>query len=87
MARSQRTSRGSRCWRRTPFAKAGRPQDVRAVDLGRYAARELLERTNLDGDEVDEVRLRQVVPSAPCPTSDVKSASSRSFRRRFPPTR
>src|SRR5712692_4104675 len=50
---------------RTPFAKAGTVlKDVRAVDLGRYAARELLERTNLDGDEVDEVVFGQVVPSA-----------------------
>jgi len=53
---------------RTPFAKAGTVlKDVRAVDLGRYAARELLERTNLDGDEVDEVVFGQVVPSALVP--------------------
>src|SRR6266536_1915632 len=37
---------------------------VRAVDLARYAGRELLERTNLDGTEVDEVIFGQVVPSA-----------------------
>src|SRR5712692_657363 len=53
---------------RTPFAKAGTVlKDVRAVDLGRYAARELLERTNLDGHEVDEVIFGQVVPSALVP--------------------
>jgi acetyl-CoA acyltransferase len=38
-------------------------KDVRAVDLARYAARELLERTNLDGQEVDEVIFGQVVAS------------------------
>ena len=49
---------------RTPFAKAGTAlKDVRAVDLARYAARELLERTNLDGQEVDEVIFGQVVAS------------------------
>src|SRR3954470_12477909 len=49
---------------RTPFTKAGTAlKDVRAVDLARYAARELLERTNLDGQEVDEVVFGQVVPS------------------------
>ena len=49
---------------RTPFSKAGTAlKDVRAVDLARYAARELLERTNLDGQEVDEVIFGQVVAS------------------------
>src|SRR5947208_2837220 len=53
---------------RTPFAKAGTVlKDVRAVDLARYAGRELLERTNLDGTEVDEVIFGQVVPSALVP--------------------
>src|SRR5204862_5173265 len=53
---------------RTPFAKAGTVlKDARAVDLARYAARELLERTNLDGTEVDEVIFGQVVPSALVP--------------------
>ena len=49
---------------RTPFAKAGTTlKDARAVDLARYATRELLERTNLHGAEVDEVVFGQVVPS------------------------
>src|SRR5437899_12426493 len=53
---------------RTPFAKAGTVlKDARAVDLARYAARELLERTNLDGHDVDEVIYGQVVPSALVP--------------------
>jgi acetyl-CoA acyltransferase len=49
---------------RTPFSKAGTSlKDVRAVDLARYATRELLERTNLDGADVDEVIFGQVVAS------------------------
>jgi acetyl-CoA acyltransferase len=53
---------------RTPFSRAGTAlKDVRAVDLARYATRELLERTNLDGTEVDEVVFGQVVPSALVP--------------------
>jgi len=53
---------------RTPFCRAGTSlKAARAVDLGRYAARELLERTNLDPQEVDEVIFGQVVPSALVP--------------------
>jgi acetyl-CoA acyltransferase len=53
---------------RTPFCKSGTAlKDVRAVDLARYVARELLERTNLDGAEVNEVVFGQVVPSALVP--------------------
>ena len=49
---------------RTPFSKAGTElKDARAVDLARYAARELLERTDLDGRTVDEIVFGQVVPS------------------------
>jgi acetyl-CoA acyltransferase len=53
---------------RTPFCKAGTTlKDARAVDLARHAARELIERTNLDGADVDEVIFGQVVPSALVP--------------------
>src|SRR5687767_8580672 len=53
---------------RTPFTKAGTTlKDLRAVDLARHAARELLERTNLEGADVDEVIMGQVVPSALVP--------------------
>ena len=53
---------------RTPFCKAGTElKDARAVDLARYATRELLERTNLDGPDVDEIVFGQVVPSALVP--------------------
>src|SRR5713101_8128522 len=49
---------------RTPFCRSGTAlKDARAVDLARFAARELLERTNLDGAEVDEVIFGQVVAS------------------------
>jgi acetyl-CoA acyltransferase len=53
---------------RTPFSKAGTTlKDTRAVDLARHAARELLQRTNLSGGDVDEVIFGQVVPSALVP--------------------
>src|SRR5436190_2045112 len=49
---------------RTPFCRAGSVlKHVRAMDLARHAARELLERTNLAGDDVDEAVWGQVVPS------------------------
>ena len=49
---------------RTPFCKSGTAlKDARAVDLARHAARELLERTNLDGSDVDDVIFGQVVAS------------------------
>jgi acetyl-CoA acyltransferase len=49
---------------RTPFCKAGTSlKDVHAVDLARYVARELIERTNLDGSKVDAVIFGQVVAS------------------------
>ncbi|MGH7548586.1 MAG: acetyl-CoA C-acyltransferase [Gemmatimonadales bacterium] len=53
---------------RTPFCKSGTAlKDARAVDLARYVTRELLERTSLDGADVDEVVFGQVVPSALVP--------------------
>src|SRR5216110_50350 len=53
---------------RTPFCRSGTVlKDARAVDLARYVARELLERTSLDGADVDEVVFGQVVPSALVP--------------------
>jgi len=49
---------------RTPFCKAGTDlKDVRAVDLARHAARELVERTNIDPKVVNEVIFGQVVAS------------------------
>ena len=53
---------------RTPFCKSGTVlKDARAVDLARFVARELLERTNLDGADVSAVIFGQVVPSALVP--------------------
>src|SRR5207302_7771089 len=53
---------------RTPFTKAGTSlKDARAVDLARYVTRELLERTNLDGADVNAVIFGQVVSSALVP--------------------
>lgn len=53
---------------RTPFAKSGTVfRDVSAVALARHAARELLHRSELDGQEVDEVVFSQVVPSVLTP--------------------
>src|SRR5213594_3256580 len=50
---------------RTPFCRSGTVlKDARAVDLTRFVARELLERTNLDGRDVNAVIFGQVVPSA-----------------------
>src|SRR5438445_160557 len=55
---------------RTPFCKAGTDlKDARAVDLARYATRELLERTNLDGPDVAEIGSGQAVPSALVPVT------------------
>src|SRR5512142_2877900 len=49
---------------RTPFCKAGTDlKYVRAVDLARHAARELIERTNLNPRAVNEVIFGQVVAS------------------------
>jgi acetyl-CoA acyltransferase len=53
---------------RTPFARSGTIfRDVPAVQLARYAAKELLYRTEIDGREIDEVVLGQVVPSVLTP--------------------
>src|SRR5947209_17960254 len=53
---------------RTPFCRSGTVlKDARAVDLARFVARELLERTNLDGADVNAVIFGQVVPSALVP--------------------
>jgi len=53
---------------RTPFCKSGTAlKDARAVDLARWAARELLERSAIDPAEIDEVIFGQVIPSALVP--------------------
>ena len=73
---------------RTPFTKAGTSlKDVRAVDLARYAARELLERTNLDGTEVDEVIFGQVVPSPLVPKAKSCCSTKPTFSPRIAASR
>src|SRR4051794_22782762 len=53
---------------RTPFAKSGTTfRDVSAAELARFAARELLYRSEVDGREIDEVIFSQVVPSVLTP--------------------
>jgi len=53
---------------RTPFAKSGTVyRDVPAVDLARFAARELLYRVGIEGPEVDQVIMGQVIPSVLVP--------------------
>jgi acetyl-CoA acyltransferase len=53
---------------RTPFAKAGTVfRDLSAVELAKYATRELLARTEIDPRLVDQVVFGQVVPSILAP--------------------
>jgi acetyl-CoA acyltransferase len=53
---------------RTPFARAGTIlKDASPVALARFAARELLYRTGIDGREIDQVVFGQVVPSVQAP--------------------
>ena len=49
---------------RTPFAKAGTAfKTISAIDLGKLCVAELLQRTNLDGKEVQSLVFGTVVPS------------------------
>ncbi|HKW47385.1 MAG TPA: acetyl-CoA C-acyltransferase FadI [Gemmatimonadaceae bacterium] len=53
---------------RTPFAKAGTAlKDFTAIELGKFAVAELLQRANLDGKNVDAVVYGTVVPSVIAP--------------------
>src|SRR5690242_11843497 len=53
---------------RTPFAKAGSDfKSLSAQDLGRAVVAELIQRTNLDGKEVDALVFGTVVPSVLAP--------------------
>ena len=70
---------------RTPFCKAGTQlKDARGVDLARHAARELVERTNLDGQDVDEIVFGQVVPSALVPNVAREVSLLPQFPREIP---
>jgi acetyl-CoA acyltransferase len=69
----------------TPFCKSGTAlKDARAVDLARYATRELLERTDLDPTAVDEVVFGQVVPSALAPNLAREVSLLPQFPREIP---
>ena len=53
---------------RTPFAKAGTAlKSFTAIELGKLCVAELIQRTNLDGKEVDAVVYGTVVPSVIAP--------------------
>ena len=53
---------------RTPFAKAGTVfKTVSAIDLGRLCVTELVERSNLDGEDVDALIFGTIVPSVLAP--------------------
>jgi acetyl-CoA acyltransferase len=70
---------------RTPFCKAGTAlKDARAVDLARYAARELLERSNLDPLRVNEMIFGQVVASPLVPNIGREVSLLPQFPREIP---
>src|SRR5436190_21909321 len=53
---------------RTPFAKAGTVlKDLSAIDLGKRCVAELMQRTELDGTQVDALIYGTVVPSVVAP--------------------
>jgi acetyl-CoA acyltransferase len=53
---------------RTPFAKAGTAfKTISAIDLGKLCVAELLQRTNLDGKEVQAIVFGTVIPSVVAP--------------------
>src|SRR3954465_1431609 len=53
---------------RTPFAKAGTAfKTISAIDLGKLCVAELLQRTNLDGKEVQALVSGTVIPSVLAP--------------------
>jgi acetyl-CoA acyltransferase len=53
---------------RTPFAKAGTAfKAISAIDLGKLSGAELLQRTNLDGKEVQALVFGTVIPSVIAP--------------------
>ena len=70
---------------RTPFCKSGTSlKAARAVDLARFVTRELLERTDLDGADVNAVIFGQVVPSALVPNVAREVSLLPQFPREIP---
>ena len=55
---------------RTPFTKAGTAfKTISAIDLGKLCVAELMQRTNLDGKEVEALVFGTVIPSVVAPNS------------------
>ena len=53
---------------RTPFAKSGTLfKSISAIDLGKLAVAELLQRTSLDGKAVQAIVFATVVPTVQAP--------------------
>ena len=53
---------------RTPFARAGTAlRNLSAIELGKLCVAELIQRTGLDGTEVDALVFGTVVPSVLAP--------------------
>src|SRR5258707_9593937 len=70
---------------RTPFAKAGTSlKRLAAVDLARHAARELLVRTEVPPEQVDQVIFGQVIPSVLVPNVAREVALLPQFPRTVP---
>ena len=54
---------------RTPFMKAGTAfAELTALDLGKMVVRELVERSDLDPEEIDQVVFGQVIPTVTAPS-------------------
>src|SRR3712207_6990840 len=63
---------------RTPFAKAGTVlKNISAQDLGKLAVTELLQRTELNGKEVQAVVVGTVVPNIQAPNNARDRKSTR----------
>jgi acetyl-CoA acyltransferase len=70
---------------RTPFARAGTVfQDTSAVEMARFAARELVARSGIDGRSVDEVIFGQVVASVAAPNVGREVSLLPQFPRNIP---
>src|SRR4051794_25102206 len=54
---------------RTPFLKAGTDfADLTALELGRLVVQELMERSEIDPEQIDQVVFGQVIPSLTAPS-------------------
>jgi acetyl-CoA acyltransferase len=67
---------------RTPFAKAGTAlKNLTAIELGKLCVAELLQRTELDGHDVDALVYGTVVPSVIAPNIAREVSPSRNIQR------